>query len=380
METIQARYVVLGAGVVGSAAAYHLARRGKPVLLVDRFEPGHARGSSHGLARITRHSYADEPHARLMIDAFRGWRELEADAARPLYIRTGGVSFSPPGVDYASRVADSLEAIGVPHRRMTGRELGRALPAFAVPEAYEAVFEPDAGLLLAEKIVAAQVELAVRQGAVVRWYCPIRRLDLDDARPVLIGDGLRIVADRLIVAAGAWVGHLLPGLAARLRPTRQQVLYFQPPDATTFAPGRFPVWIYKGKADDDAYYGMPEFLGGGVKAARHAGPETDPDHHDPIVPEEYVERVRNFLRDHVPALAQAPLVRAEVCLYTMAPDELFVVGSYQQRPELLIASPCSGHGFKFANLVGKALADLATLGRTDLDIGLWSPDRASVRD
>src|SRR5436309_3428365 len=113
MEQIHARNVILGAGAMGSAAAYHLARRGEPVLLVEQFRLGHDRGSSHGAARITRHSYADEAYARLMPAAFRAWRDLEADAGRPLYVRTGGVSFSAPGIDYAARVAASLEAIGI---------------------------------------------------------------------------------------------------------------------------------------------------------------------------------------------------------------------------------------------------------------------------
>src|SRR5437016_4385033 len=114
MQHLHARNVVLGAGAMGSAAAYHLARRGEPVLLIEQFELGHDRGSSHGAARITRHSYADPAYAALMPAAFRAWRELEADAGEPLYIRTGGVSFSPPGVDYAARVAANLAELGVP--------------------------------------------------------------------------------------------------------------------------------------------------------------------------------------------------------------------------------------------------------------------------
>src|SRR3954467_2157157 len=160
MQKIDARYVVVGAGAMGSAAAYHLARRGEPVLLVEQFRVGHDRGSSHGAARITRHSYADPRYARLMPEAFRHWRELEADAAQNLYVRTGGVSFCPGHVDYVARVCSSLESIGVPHRRLTGSQLRRMYPVFAVPDSYDAVFEPDAGLLSASRILAAQVELA----------------------------------------------------------------------------------------------------------------------------------------------------------------------------------------------------------------------------
>jgi sarcosine oxidase len=376
MEHLHARNVVLGAGAVGSAAAYHLARRGEPVLLVEQFRLGHDRGSSHGAARITRHSYADPRYARLMPAAFRAWRELEADAGLPLYIRSGGVSLCPPEVDYVGQVAACLAELDVPHRRMTGAELRRASPPFEAPDDYDAVFEPDAGLIAASRAVAVQVELARQHGGgrtLVREECPIRRLDLDGDRPALVADGLRITADRLIVSAGPWAGKLLPELGPRLRPTRQQVLYFRPPDLRPFAIGRMPVFIFKDRDDRDSFYGMPDFLDGGVKVARHGGPDCDPDSVDRSLADEPVRAVRRFLRDHIPALADAPIGAAEVCLYTVAPGEDFVVGPWPGRPEVIVASPCSGHGFKFSCLVGRILADLATTGRTDLPIGVPIP-------
>lgn len=377
METMRVRHAILGAGAMGAAAAYHLARRGEPVALVEQYALGHNLGSSHGDARIVRHSYAEARYARLMPEAFRAWRELEAEAAQTLYVRTGGVSFGPPEVGYVARVAENLEAAGVAHRRMTGRELRRDQPAFVVPDAYDAVFEPDAGLVAAAKAVATQVEMARRLGGArttVLENRPIRRLDLEAGRPTLVGDGLRIEADRLIVAAGAWVGRLLPELAGRLRPTRQQVLYLQPKFLRPFLIGELPVFIFMGANPGEAFYGMPHFLGGGVKVARHGGPETEPDFVDRSVAPEAVEEVRYFLRGHLPALADAPLLRGEVCLYTVAPDEHFVVGPWPARPEVIVASPCSGHGFKFSCLIGRALADLATNGTTDALGGIcgWS--------
>src|SRR4051812_9978174 len=176
MEHLHARYVVVGAGAMGSAVAYHLARRGEPVLLVDQFAPGHDRGSSHGAARITRHSYADPHYARLMPEAFRAWRMLEADAGQNLYLRTGGVSLCPPGVDYVERVAASLAAIDVPHRRMTGAALRRGYPVFQVPDDTDVVFEPDAGMLAAARCLALEVALARELGGErtrVFDHCPV---------------------------------------------------------------------------------------------------------------------------------------------------------------------------------------------------------------
>jgi sarcosine oxidase len=383
METIETRNVIVGAGAMGSAATYHLARRGEPVLLVEQFELGHSRGSSHGAARITRHSYADPRYARLMPAAFRAWKELEADAGEALYIRTGGVSFSPAGVDYAARVAASLEELEVPHWRGSGREFSARQPAFALPEDSDVVFEPDAGLLAAARAVAVQLELARRHGGrrtSVLDRTAVRAIDIEGPRPVIVTDNARIVADRLVIAAGAWVKRLLPELPVPVRATRQQVLYFRPADPTPFQIGKFPVFIYKGAGEEDAFYGMPDFLGLGVKAARHAGPEIDPDVNDPTIAEEYRAVVRRFLQGHIPALADAPIGLTEVCLYTVAPDDEFCVDFLPSRSDVIVASPCSGHGFKFSCLIGRALADLATAGRSEIRIGAWRiPPQAGGR-
>jgi sarcosine oxidase len=359
---------------MGSATAYHLARRGQPVTLIEQFALGHDRGSSHGAARITRHSYADPAYARLMIEAFRAWRELEADCGRPLYLRTGGVSISPPGVDYVARVAASLAAIDVPHRRMDGAELSRSIPVFGLSTGDDVVFEPDAGMLSAQMAVAVQVEMARTLGGdltEVLERSPVRRIDLEGDHPAVVLDDQVLTADRLIVSAGAWTARLLPGLSVPLRPTRQQVLYFRPADPEPFRIGRFPVFIYKGEGENDAYYGMPEALGMGVKAARHGGPGVDPDAVDRLVGEEYRDEIRGFLRRTIPMLADSPIDRDEVCLYTMTEDEDFRVGPLPGRPDLIVASPCSGHGFKFSCLIGRVLADLAIDGETSIAIEPW---------
>jgi sarcosine oxidase len=201
--------------------------------------------------------------------------------------------------------------------------------------------------------------------------CPVRRIDLETNKPTLVSDRLQIVADRLIVTAGAWVLKLLPQLGVPLRPNRQQVLYFSPSESERFAIGRFPVFISKGLGELNDYYGMPACLGCSVKVARHGGADVDPDAVDRTIGDDYRETVRQFLRGHIPGLADATIDREEICLYTIAPDEQFVVGALAGRPDVIVASPCSGHGFKFSNLVGRVLADLAVDGRTDIDISAW---------
>ncbi len=359
---------------MGSAAAYHLARRGEPFVLLDQFPQGHARGSSGGSARIARHSYADPDYARLMIDAFHAWRELERDVCQPLYVRTGGVSICPAGVDYAARVASSLAAIGVAHRRISGSDLNRALPVFAVDDDADVVFEPDAGLIAAARAIASEVRFAREVGgdrAEVRFETPVRRVDLDGDRPTLILDGETLVVDRLIVAAGPWTARLVPTLAATLRPTRQQVLYFRPEGAEDFEVGRLPAFIAMGSGEDDAYYGMPSALGMGVKVARHRGPDADPDLPDEVIDPRYVDEVRGFLARTIPRLGRSPVDRAEACFYTMAEGERFRLGPLPDRPEVIVASPCSGHGFKFSCLIGRVLADLAIDGGTPIAVDPW---------
>ncbi len=366
---------------MGSAAAYHLARRGEPVLLIEQFALGHDRGSSHGAARITRHSYADPAYARLMPAAFRAWRELEALAGETIFFRTGGVSFSPPGVDYAARVALNLEELGLPHWHSSGKAWNARHGAYTLPGDYDVVFEPDAGMLSAARAVTIMVELARRHGDAatrVLEHTPVRRIDLDGGRPVVVTDAARITAERLIVSAGAWVKRLLPGLAVPLRVTRQQVLYVTPDDPTPFRIGSFPVFIFKGASDLDAFYGMPAFLNLGVKTARHGGPEVDPENVDRTPSEEAISSVRRFLRDHIPALEAARISQTEVCLYTSAPGDQFQVDFMPGRQDVLIASPCSGHGFKFSCLVGRVLADLAISGVTEVAIGAWRIGAAST--
>jgi sarcosine oxidase len=374
MQQIQTKHVIVGAGAMGAATAYQLARRGEPVVLLEQFALGHDRGSSHGAARITRHSYADLRYARLMPAAFQAWKELEADAGETVYIRTGGVTFSPPGASYAAQVAQNLKELGIPHWHATGLAWNQRYSQFALPADYDVVFEPDAGMLSAARAVALQIELArLHGGARVRVFenTPVRRIDFGGERPIVVTDTAQITAERLIVTAGAWVTKLLAQFPVPLEVTRQQVLYVRANDSTLFRIGRFPVFIFKGTGSEDAYYGMPEFQGLGVKVARHGGPLADPDFIDRTISAEYVETVRSFLRNHIPALEAGLVVRTEVCLYTVAPGEQFVVDFLPGRPDVIVASPCSGHGFKFSCLIGRVLSDLAMTGQTDVPVDGW---------
>jgi sarcosine oxidase len=372
----QVETVVIGGGAVGSAVAYHLTRRGRPVTLVEQFQLGHDRGSSHGTARITRHAYANPAYATMMCEAYTAWAALEADLGRPLFVRTGGVSISPPGSSYAGEVAQALQRLDVPHRAMNGHSASRLFPALSIPDDHTVVFEPDAGMLLAERAVLGQLTSAAARGAQVLEQQRVLKLDLDGARPRIVCEGLSIEARRVVVAAGGWVGRLVPGLAGKLVPTRQHVYYYEP-DSRGYEIGCFPIFIYMGSSDLDAFYGMPSILGSGLKVAHHGGPDTDPEVEERLPPDQLDDAVARFLARYLPGLASLPPARRETCIYTVAPDDEFAVGFLPGRRDVVIASACSGHGFKFSHIVGRRVADLVE-GRDSEPDDPWSRTLAGL--
>jgi sarcosine oxidase len=389
METLESQFVVVGAGAVGAAVAYHLSLMGHQVTLLEQFALGHNRGSSHGAARITRHSYANPVYARLMPAAFRAWRELEADVGNSFYIRTGGVSFCPPEVDYVARVADNLASIDVPHQRMSGLAWNRHNPLFSIPDRCDVVFEPDAGMLLAGRALNAMIVRAGERGCRVLQTTIVERIEAGPSGLTLIcrnsqsgsksaSKALRIEAKQVVVAAGAWVGHLIPELKPHLRPTLQQVRYLRPLAEGATEIGKMPVFIYQDRHGNDSFYGMPAFPGSGVKVARHGGPDLDPGV-DERVPADDIEAVRLFLRTNLHALCDADIIASELCVYTMQQHERFVAGPVARAPGLWVASACSGHGFKFSCFVGKTMADWASTGGNPSPAEAWlRPDRLAI--
>jgi sarcosine oxidase len=373
--------IVIGAGAVGSAAAYHLSLRGASVTLLEQFSLGHDRGSSHGPSRIIRYSYADPLYAGLMGEAFASWRALEADGGETLYFRTGGVSLCPPGLDYVDQVETSLRGLGIPHRRMKADELRRVAPAFEIRDDEQVVFEPDIGILPADRIVKLTWELCNRHGGdrfSFRADAKVERIELENDRPVVCVGEERIKARRVIVTAGAWVSRLVPRLSVPIQVTRQCVFHFRPRDLAPFAIGRFPVFIRKREAGHEAFYGLPDFAGTGVKAAlHHVGASVDPDVVEREVTAADESRVRACL-EILPALATSPVERKHVCLYTVGPGENFVVGPLPDRPDVIVGSACGGHGFKFSQLVGRVLADYALDGETPLGVSAWLPSARSA--
>jgi sarcosine oxidase len=373
---------IIGLGAMGSAAAYHLARRGKRVIAVERFEPGHDRGSSHGESRIIRLAYFEHPsYVPLLRRAYENWRALERDTGARLLTITGILEAGHPD---SSVVRGSLEASrlhDLPHEVLDGAAISRRFPAFRVPAHWHGVFQPDGGFLRPELAIRVHVDAARAHGAEIR--IGVRVLGIDAPGGGESGVRIRtangtIEAGSAVIAAGAWIAEFLPLLRPHLRITRQVLGWFAPHEPDLFAPERCPVFLLE--SEEDACYGFPNFAGTGVKVASHREGRALPDG-DALAQDGDAEdeaRIRRTLARYIPA-ADGPLRQMRTCMYTRTPDEDFAVDLHPDDPRLVIASPCSGHGFKFASVMGEILADLSTEGTTRFDISRFRLGRLAAR-
>jgi sarcosine oxidase len=351
--------VVCGLGVMGSAALYHLARRGARVLGIDRFKTGHDRGSSHGETRIIRLAYFEHPsYVPLVRRAYELWRELETEAARKLLHITGIAEIGPPDGELVNGTLDAARLHDIPHDLLAAPELMRRYQGFQVPPHYVGVVQPDGGFLQAEASVQALLTLAQEHGAEIRFGEPLRAIEPLDGKARVITDNAAIEAGSVIVAAGPWTSSMFPGSNLPLRVTRQVLAWFAPKVAAEFTPERFPVFLLE--SAHGIHYGFPTF-GTGFKVAKHHHRDeaVDPETYDRCVSAEDEALIRAAVADHLPG-ANGPLVDARTCLYTIAPDGDFIVDRLPGADSIIVASPCSGHGFKFAPVIGEVLADLAS--------------------
>ena len=367
--------VVIGLGVMGSAALRSLAARGVRALGIDRFEPGHDRGSSHGATRIIRLSYFEHPsYVRLLREAYPLWRALEAQAGRKLLHITGIVEIGKPDSALVRGTLAATREHALPHEVLNAAELMRRYPAFRLPGEFVAVAQPDGGFVEAEPTVAAQLALARAAGAEIRINATVRAIEPRQDGVRVVTDSDSIDAAAVVVAAGAWVSKLLPDLPVRLRATRQVLAWFEPQRPELFDPARCPVFLIEGL--HGTHYGFPLQAGAGVKVAKHHhfDEAVDPDDYDRNVSPSDAAAIRAAVADYLPA-ANGKLNAATTCLYTMAPDGDFIIDQLPGEPRIIVASPCSGHGFKFAPLIGDIVAEFATTRATTRDIARFRLDR-----
>jgi sarcosine oxidase len=373
--------VVVGLGALGSSAAMHLARRGKRVLGLERFELGHRRGASHDSSRILRHSYHTPAYVRLTGEAYADWAALERWSGEQLVTVTGGLDLFPPDpaiamVDYTSSLTD----VGIPFELLDVAEIGRRWPQFSLPSGTVGLYQERGAIVPAARTTALMQKLAVAAGAELRGSTQVLALSDSGGQLQVELEGARLTADRAVVCADAWTNEVLAGIDVRLplETTLEQATYFAPSRPGSFAPHHLPLWIWM---DDPSFYGFPCYGEPTVKAAQDCGGPvidtsdplsrtTDPD-------PEMLERMASFMRRLLPESGDP--VRSIRCQYTLTPDRDFVLATVPGH-EAVSVGLGAAHAFKFAPTFGRILADLATSGTTISDISAFRLDRAALTD
>lgn len=383
MATREADVGIVGGGAFGAAAAHHCARRGARVVVFERFRRGHAFGSSHGHSRVIRQAYFEHPdYVPLLRRTYELFRALEAASGETLFVQCGALFAGPPSAPVVAGSLLAAERYGVAHERLSSAEITARFPQFRVDPKTVGVFEPGAGFVRPEATVLAHLALAERDGTEVLEETPVVSWSADATGVTITTPRDEWRVGEIILAAGSWGGEMLRAGGAsgpiRLQPTRQPLLWVEPEDAdrSMFTAPTMPVWLVDGD-DGSATYGIPAHpaIDGppGMKVAIHApGDPIDPHRIDRTVTRAEIALIEERVRAVVPRAIDR-VSGAAVCMYTYSDDGHFVVDSIA--PHVHLAGGCSGHGFKFAPVVGEALADLALTGRTELPIAFLSSRR-----
>ncbi len=371
--------IIAGLGAMGSQALVECARRGLRAVGFDQLNPPHDLGSSHGRSRIIREAYFEDPiYVPLVQRAYERWAELEGETGASLFRRTGGLCYGPSTGELVSGARRSAALHRLEHENLTAAEIRARFPRFTIQDDWVGVLEPRAGMLAPEAAIAATLRSAKRLGAEVRAHEKVTNWRQEGAGVVVETERGTYHAGHLIISAGMWISALVPDLARPLRVQRNVLYWFSPAsDAAQFAPEQFPVFL--GEIEPGLiWYGFPDTGDGFKVAMHHAGPVTTPETVDRDVHAAETESMRSLLQRFLPA-ANGRLRETQVCTYTKTPDEHFIIDWHPAADRVLVASPCSGHGFKFASAIGEVLVDLVTTGKSRFDLTPFALGRASLR-
>ena len=370
--------IVIGVGGMGSAALYHMAQRGMNVIGLDRYDIPNDMGSSHGITRIIRLTYHEDPsYVPLLRRAYELWHQLENRVDEKLLITTGIISAGKESSELFQGSKLSSEVHQVPHEVLSGPEVNQRFPGYQLPEDSVAVYQADGGMLLSERCIVAHVSAALELGAEVHgregalFWRPTRA-------------GVRVFTGRndydarkLVIAAGAWTGQIEESLAPVTVPERQVLGWFQPSRPELYRPDNFPV--FNAELDEGRFYGYPAYGIPGFKVGKyhHLEQQVDPDTMDRDAHPEDEMVLRAFTRRYMPQAA-GPTLALKTCMFTNTPDEHFIIDQLPGYPQVYAAAGFSGHGFKFCSVVGEVMADLVQYGESRHDLSLFGMERLGV--
>ena len=374
--------IVLGVGSMGSATCYQLAKRGVKVLGLEQFDIPHELGSHAGQSRIIRKAYFEHPdYVPLLVKAYENWKELEEATGSQVYFKTGLLYAGRKEGVLIKGVRESAEKFNIRVDDLSAKDVKETFSQFNIPEDYDILFEPDAGFVTPERAILLFTEQAIKHGAVIRtkekifeWRKSAENIEVKTNS----GD---YTCEKLVVTAGPWAGQMIPGIGSTLSVTRQMIAWVSPANWKPFELGNFPCWLIEDKDRNGAYYGFPVLpvgkFGGpiGLKLAHHyPGEVTDPDMVNRVPNEEDEANLIYALNKFLPG-GYASTLAMKTCMYTNTPDENFILDLLPGYDDVVIATGFSGHGFKFASVVGEIMADLAVYGKTSFPIGFLNAKR-----
>ena len=374
--------IVIGVGSMGASACYHLSKRGYRVLGLEQFNITHEQGSHAGQSRIIRKAYGeDSGYVPLLERAYENWKTLESETGSQVYFQTGLTYFGTRGNAFLETVRKSADTYHIPLNDLSEEDCQKKYPQFRLPADFQRLEEPEAGLLTPERCILLLVEQALKRGAVIRSGERVLNWEHKDGGVVVKTAGETYRAAKLVVTAGAWTAKLLPGLASRLKVTRQVLAWVQPRNWDQFTLGTFPCWLLEDNGHD--FYGFPILPSGsyggplGMKLALHFPGEAvaDPETVDRSTTESDEQVLIDFLNRFIPE-GYAHTLAVKTCLYTYSPDSHFIVDHLAGHgKDVVVAAGFSGHGFKFASVIGEILADLAMEGGPPLPVDFLRADR-----
>jgi monomeric sarcosine oxidase len=366
--------IVIGTGGVGSSSIYYLSQQGVQTLGLDRFSPGHDRGSSHGDTRVIRMAYFEHPnYVPLLRRAYELWNLLSATCEQQLYHEVGLIEIGSPNGEVVPGVLRSAQEHNLKIERFSANEVTRRFPGFELPESMTAVFEQQAGYLSVEACVLAYAREAQKLGAKINSDETVMSWKATSKGVTVTTDHHTYEAERLIITPGAWASDLLRNIGIKFTVRRKSLFWYEAP-AIYQATAGCPVFLFE--TPSGIFYGYPQIDAWGLKIAEHTGGQSvvDPLTVDRNINDEDRARIESFLSNHLPGVTRT-LRKHVVCLYTMSPDSHFVLDRHPHYPQVAFVAGLSGHGFKFASVLGEILADLTCNGRTSLPVDFLRCDR-----